>query len=361
MNKTLTVVVPTYNMEAFLPKCLSSLILEDKGLMNTLEVLVVNDGSSDRSSEIAQEYAVHHPNIYRVIDKENGNYGTCINRGIAEAQGKYIRALDADDWFNTQALSELLTYLRDIDVDLVVTESEYRNPDGLVTRKMSIPENIHKGKIIDATQFDSQKEGFKFLYCSHLLIYRTQLLREIGLELQAGISYTDNEYVFFPLDRISTMIFYDIPLYQYLKGREGQTTQTEVIIRDLWQMIKVFKRLFEYYLRTKSNNTISVQNNQRLVLSEMLIWIYKPLFKQPYSKEKRKWLVEMESLIIKDKDLYSSMDGFVFYGYPWLDVFRNRNIYVGDRKVWLIEVPKYIKSIRARIGLRTRLRNQFGM
>ena len=89
MDKVLTVVIPTYNMERYLRYCLDSLCVSRGG--EALEVLVVNDGSKDTSSAIAHEYEQKHPGIFRVIDKENGNYGSCVNRGLAEAKGKYIK------------------------------------------------------------------------------------------------------------------------------------------------------------------------------------------------------------------------------------------------------------------------------
>ena len=111
MDKILTVVIPTYNMEKLLDKCLTSLIVNDKELMNQLEVLVVIDGAKDRSSEIAHSYEIKFPNTFRVIDKENGNYGSCVNRGLNEALGKYIKILDADDWFDSKGFKEYLLFL----------------------------------------------------------------------------------------------------------------------------------------------------------------------------------------------------------------------------------------------------------
>lgn len=105
MQKLLTIVIPTYNMQDYLHRCLYSLVLEDEQLMSQLEVLVINDGSKDRSSEIGHEYEAKYPDVIRVIDKENGNYGSCVNRALAEATGKYFRMLDADDWCDTSALN----------------------------------------------------------------------------------------------------------------------------------------------------------------------------------------------------------------------------------------------------------------
>ena len=106
MEKILTIIIPTYNMEKYLDKCLTSLIIEDKKLMKLLEVLVVIDGAKDRSSEIGHTYQDKYPETFRVIDKENGNYGSCINRGLKEAKGKYVKVLDADDSFDNGNFSK---------------------------------------------------------------------------------------------------------------------------------------------------------------------------------------------------------------------------------------------------------------
>ena len=88
MSKLLTIVIPTYNMEAYLNRCLDSLLVSDEQ-MKLLEVLVINDGSKDNSSAIAHEYEAKYPNTFRVIDKENGGHGSTINAGIKKARGKW--------------------------------------------------------------------------------------------------------------------------------------------------------------------------------------------------------------------------------------------------------------------------------
>ena len=94
--KLLTVIVPSYNMEKYLLKCLGSLIVAPE-LMERIEVIVVNDGSTDRTSEIAHSFEVKFPGVFRVIDKENGHYGSCVNAGLKMASGVFAKILDADD------------------------------------------------------------------------------------------------------------------------------------------------------------------------------------------------------------------------------------------------------------------------
>ena len=105
--------------------------------MKQLEVLVINDGSKGSSSQIAHEYQDKYPDTYRVIDKENGNYGSCINRGLKEATGKYVKVLDADDWFDTICLKRLLILLPNIDVDLILTDYIVFNEDNNKSTEVS--------------------------------------------------------------------------------------------------------------------------------------------------------------------------------------------------------------------------------
>ena len=120
MVKVLSVIIPTYNMESLLGECLDSLLVHKN--LDKLDILVVNDGSKDKSSQIAHDYEHKYPGVITVIDKENGNYGSCINAVLPLAQGKYVKVLDADDKFNTINLDLFLNLLGDIESDLVLTD-----------------------------------------------------------------------------------------------------------------------------------------------------------------------------------------------------------------------------------------------
>ncbi|MDE5929626.1 MAG: glycosyltransferase family 2 protein, partial [Muribaculaceae bacterium] len=127
MEKQISIIIPTYNMEKYIGKCLDSLLTPE---FEQVEVLVVNDGSKDRSSEIAHGYADRYSGSIRVIDKPNGNYGSCINAALPLATGRYVKVLDADDTFDTEAFSELVRMLADIDDDVVVTPFTVVDTDG---------------------------------------------------------------------------------------------------------------------------------------------------------------------------------------------------------------------------------------
>jgi glycosyltransferase involved in cell wall biosynthesis len=117
--KTISIIVAAYNMEDYLGRCLDSVV--DHKWDDSVEVIVVNDGSKDRTLQIARQYQSEYPQIVTVIDKENGHHGSCTNAALPVAKGKYVKVLDADDWFDTDAFAYLIDKLQTLDSDLVIT------------------------------------------------------------------------------------------------------------------------------------------------------------------------------------------------------------------------------------------------
>ena len=141
MAKELTVVIPSYNMERYLPKCLESLGLdrlrgEDGALADALEVIVVNDGSTDRTSEVAHAFEGRFPKAVKVVDKANGNYGSCVNVALQCATGRYVRILDADDYLETDEVAAYLRFVVSLDgaADLVVNDYDEVGATGKVSK-----------------------------------------------------------------------------------------------------------------------------------------------------------------------------------------------------------------------------------
>lgn len=263
MNKLLTIVIPTYNMEKYLRRCLDSLVIEDYSLFETLEVLVINDGSKDSSSTIAHEYQDMYPNVFRVIDKENGNYGSCVNRGIIEASGKYFKILDADDWYNTEALVVFLDKLKKISSDVVFTMHQVCYSNGKVKTK-----NV-KGISADTYYFEDYdfiSSDNTSLLSMHSITYRTDFLHASGLRHQEGISYTDIEFCYFPLTSARTFLYVGVCLYNYFIGREGQTVAKEAEIRHYNDFYLVCRRIVPDYI----NKCTSFSLNRKKMLTQIM-------------------------------------------------------------------------------------------
>ncbi len=110
MKKVLSVIIPVYNMEKYIRQCLESLMIKE--VLDKIEILVVLDGSTDRSEEIAMEYAKAHPYSVRVISKPNGGHGSAIKTtGMDNAVGEYVKVLDSDDWVNEKGFVTLVENL----------------------------------------------------------------------------------------------------------------------------------------------------------------------------------------------------------------------------------------------------------
>lgn len=236
---TLTVAVPCYNSAAYLSRALDSLM----ELPSDLEVIIVNDGSTDNTEEIAKGYAARFNQI-RVVNKENGGHGSAVNVGMREAKGDYFRVLDSDDWFDRQALERVLEVLRGQrgePIDMLVTnyvyEKEGKAKHHVMRYANALP--VDHG----FTWSDVQRLRPSQAVLMHSLTYRTQLLRDVGLQLPEKTFYVDNLYAFVPLPAVKNMRYVDVNLYRYFIGRNDQSINEKVMIKRIDQQLFVNKQL----------------------------------------------------------------------------------------------------------------------
>ena len=271
-QKTLTVVVPTYNMEKYLRRCLDSLIVDDER-MAQLEVIVVNDGSKDTSSAIAHEYEKKYPGTFRVIDKENGNYGSCVNRGIDEAKGKYFRILDADDRFDNDGFRKFIDALKTAEADMVLTyfycaHCNYDTGEEKFYYPHQCPMKIKHGIVKDAGEIDFVNLGGNVFLCMHSSTYKVDVLRREHVRLQTGISYTDTEYTYFPLAGVKSILPLNFYLYIYTDGRDDRTMSASNRIKGMKDIYKVACRLLDDYVTCeKYKSDIPLQRKQNILVS----------------------------------------------------------------------------------------------
>ncbi len=234
MEKLLTVSVASYNVEQFLRKTLDSCIVPE--LMDALEVLIVNDGSKDSTPQIAAEYQERFPQTFRLIDKENGGYGSTVNRSMQEARGKYFRLLDGDDWFDQDGLKAVMRTLAEAEEDLVVT-SIYKVKDG-TDDCVKDPDKwaVYHGQTVKIDEIKTDLDVGMW----HMIVKR-ELLRKDPFTLPEHTLYTDMLFVVQSLLRAETIRFVPDALYCYRIGRDGQSVSKESRIKNYRQMLKVFR------------------------------------------------------------------------------------------------------------------------
>lgn len=245
--KLLSIIIPTYNMEALLEKDLNSLVLENVEQRAKLDVIVVNDGSKDHSSEIAHQFAERYPEEFRVLDKPNGNYGSCINAALPMIEGKYVRIMDADDTYYTENLPAYLDVLEQQDAELVLSPYDKVDENGQVVSHERLPV-LGGGK-----KPFGHVQGFS-VYMMHHVAYRSEIFRRIDYHQTEGISYTDMEWVFHPMSEVRTAYFFDRPIYRYLVERTGQTCDPAVRCKHLDHEVAVLMRMLSVLKNIPASN-----------------------------------------------------------------------------------------------------------
>jgi len=242
MQKLLTIIIPTYNMQNYLPRALDSVCAA--GHLEDVEILVVNDGSTDRSLAIARDYQARFPRSIRVIDKENGNYGSCVNAALKVATGRYVKILDADDWYDTAALDALVDLLGTATEDYLVTGFAMRREDGSVCTTYAVPVE-ETGKTLSAD--DASFANKPTLWWMHALTVKRELFIEHNYRQTEGVSYTDTEFALFAVFHAKTCRFTDLCLYNYLVEREGQTITPQKMARDYRVLLARTQRFADFY------------------------------------------------------------------------------------------------------------------
>ncbi|PWG60520.1 glycosyltransferase family 2 protein [Bifidobacterium catulorum] len=243
----LTFVVPSYNVEDYLGRCLSSLLIEQD--LSDTEIIIVNDGSKDGTPALAREYESRYPGVIRVIDQTNKGHGGAVNTGVANARGMYVKVVDADDWLDMVALRNVLAELRTqaqatAPVDLVVTNYTYEKQGKRIKKTVRYGSVMRPNTILGWNEVRRFRPDQNLLM--HSLIYRTKVLREkAGLRLPEHTFYVDNIYAYAPLPQVRTLMYLDEDLYRYFIGREGQSVEEETMIRRIDQLIRVVRAMVD--------------------------------------------------------------------------------------------------------------------
>lgn len=246
-NKVLTIVIPAYNSDKYLERCLDSLILAPE-YMSLIQVLVVNDGSKDATSEIAHKYSKKYPGSITVVDKTNGNYGSCMNVGLSLATGKYFKTLDSDDWYEATGLMRLLQELQLSNADLVINELKRHYESGNREDVSCFSENLNLDEDVNATEELLNSPTVRSNYFVASVAFKTELLRRIGMRWPEHVFYSDTYYVLKPLQYVSTVRLVSYPIYVYDIGREGQSVSIKSLQKNFSSLFVVAKLILDDYV-----------------------------------------------------------------------------------------------------------------
>lgn len=241
-KKKISFVVPCYNSEEYMERCIESLLVGKE----EVEIIIVNDGSKDKTGKIADKYAKKYPNIVKAIHKENGGHGSGVNVGLQTATGAYFKVVDSDDWLDEEAVVLLLNKIKEMEnakelVDLIVCnyiyDHLYENKEKVMSFKNVFPIN-KKCTWNDIKHFKTSQ-----YLIMHSLIYKTSVLKKSKIKLPEHTFYVDNIVAYLPLPFVKNLCYLDLNLYHYFIGREDQSVNESVMITRVDQQIKVTKQI----------------------------------------------------------------------------------------------------------------------
>ena len=233
--KLLTVTVPCYNSQDYMEHCIQSLLTGG----DRVEILIIDDGSKDRTGEIADAYAAKYPDIVRAIHQPNGGHGEGINQGLRHATGTYFKTVDSDDWLS-EDFPRFLDTLADCErwggVDLFVTNYHYEHADGKGDRSIDFSNALPEGRIFSWAE--TRPFHVDQILMIHACTFRTQLLRQTGLEMPKHCFYEDNYMIYGNLQAVERMYYMNCDLYRYFIGRAGQSVQEDVMKKRYAHQLK---------------------------------------------------------------------------------------------------------------------------
>lgn len=289
MEKVLSVAVPAYQVEKYIGHCLDHFVIP--GIGQYVEVLVIDDGSSDATGSIAQSYQKKYPMLFRYIIQENGGHGSAVNTGIRNAQGKYFMVADGDDWLDSADFWALVEKLAACDVDLAVSHYTRVSDGQNVIIASGAP--VYE-KVLDFEKLDPAA----YYFVLPAVCYRTCLLREMNLKLPEHICYDDLVYIMEPMLYVKKVVFFDLNYYRYRVGHPSQSTAQENLAVYYRQHRKVVMRILRFYEQHKNDTSQSMY--LKTVAGKALKDHYYILLRcEPDMKKARQRLLKLDAVLKK--------------------------------------------------------------
>lgn len=242
----LSIIIPVYNLENYIENCLNSLINQVK---NNVEIIIINDGSKDRSEEICQSYSVKYSYI-RYYKQKNGGVSNARNNGVKQAKGKYILFVDGDDWLLPNSLPEIMTKLKANDFDLICGDfikvyeqlenykKNIKNKNSIsIIEKEKYPKNIIN--LFNSGYFKTN------LWCN---FFKRSIVLENNIKFDENVKYTEDlDYLLNILFNCQTVGLMDNPFYAYRQSRDGSATSfvSKKRVEDNFDFIKKWYKFYE--------------------------------------------------------------------------------------------------------------------
>jgi len=287
-----SVVIPVYNVENYLSECLDSIV--DQTLTD-IEIICINDGSTDNSLKILKEYANKDTRI-TIIDQENKGHAAATNRGIKLAKGKYIYLMDSDDILDTTALKETVKIAEEKNVDFVIFQAinYYMDSDGYAKKeKYSMDElaDYVKDKVFNWK--DIKEYIFSIAVTPWSKLYKTEFIKNNNIEFPEGLVFDDNVFFWDSLFTAQRITFYK----KYLFTRRWHTASSTMSgNRNFFDSIQIFDLIFDTF---KKHNTFEEFKeklyNRRVSIGYLRLSLIKPEYKEEFFNKLKNSLIQLKT------------------------------------------------------------------
>lgn len=257
MEKLLSISIAAYNVEKTIEQCLDSFL--SSRYLDVLELLVINDGSHDRTVEIVEGYEKKYPGIIRLINKENGGHGSTINTSLRLAAGKFYKVLDGDDWVDAAELDKLIECLQTTKAELVINDYMEVYPDH--TCRKSHRDLYKEHTVYSFDQIVPDGCFRENIFAMHETTILTQRLQDVGMQIQEHCFYADTEFLYYVGLAARTVEFHDSCAYQYRLGSSGQSVSPEGVYKHIEDMLKIESHLMKLYHQDASKIKNTVRKN----------------------------------------------------------------------------------------------------
>lgn len=290
-DKVLTFSIAAYNIEKYIDKCVGSMLSIGNG--DDIEILVVDDGSSDKTAEKARGYEMRYPGIVRLVSKENGGHGSTINTGIKEARGKYFRAVDGDDWINPKDTAKLIELLKAEESDVVLCNYVHYFSGGKVIKDSYV--NAVDKELYTMNEISDILDWMNY----HSVIYKTDLLKKNKIHLDENCFYVDTEFMAFPVPFVKRIRYYDLDVYCYRRDNEGQSVSEVSRMKNIMHSKKVAVHLLYFF--KKHEKTLGIEEKKYLMggVAGHCMWHFRGLTFFAPNEKKRRELMRFESFVKK--------------------------------------------------------------
>lgn len=322
-TKYITFTIPCYNSQDYMRRCVDSLLVGGEDV----EIIIVDDGSTDATGEIADSYEKSYPNIVKAVHKENGGHGSGVNKGLELASGVFFKVVDSDDWLDEEAYRRLLNRvkrfcaMKEVGLigeipDLFVCNYIYDHLDE------GKHHTIHYRNVFPDEEICDWNDIGRFhasqYLIMHALVFRTDLLKAAEVILPEHTFYVDNIFAYKPLPYVRRIYYMDIDLYHYYIGRTDQSVNEKVLMSRIDQQIKVTEIVFKCVnlneVREKYPKLAEYMcRNISIMMAISSIHLLLINSREAYGKRKRLWdNVKEENIRLYFRLKYTTLSGLTY-------------------------------------------------